>query len=82
MEYTTMEICDILGVKQNTIWSWINKGIVSCHPSHTGEVIKLKAKMFAGDRRGGKYYLINVNDLNDFLLEVYYTSYFYKWWRK
>lgn len=83
MKYTTTEICEIIGVTQSQIGIWIKEGISSCHPMHKGEKVKLKAELVsAGGRRGGKYYLIDANDLNDFMTELYYTSYFYKWWRK
>ena len=82
MKYTVNELADILGIKTATIWYWINVGIVSTHPNRKGEVIKLKAELLSGERRGGKYYLIDANDLNDFMQALYHESYFYKWWRK
>ena len=82
MKYTATEICDILEIAQATIWSWINEGIVSHHNNRKGEVVKLKAELVSGGKVGGKYYLVEANDLNDFLTALYKESYFYKWFRK
>jgi len=82
MKYTTLELCEILNVTQNTIWSWINNGVVSCHSNHKGEVIKLKAEIVNGKGQGGKLYIIDSTDLDIFLRILYKNSYFYNWWRK
>lgn len=82
MKYTVQEICDILEVTQNTVWGWINNGIVSCHSNHKGEVIKLNAEIVSGKGQGGKLYIIDSTDLDVFLRVLYKNSYFFKWWRK
>lgn len=82
MKYTVNELSEILNVNITTINGWIIDGIISCHSHRTGEVIKLKAEEIPGKGRGGKYYLIDANDINDFMMELYKDSYFYAWWRK
>lgn len=81
MKYTIEELSNILGIKKTAIWKWINNGIISVHTHQTGERLKLKAE-FIPEGKGKGYYLISTSDIDEFLSELYYNSYFYKWWRK
>lgn len=82
MKYTTKELSDILGVSQSVVWLWINEGIVSSHSNRKGEKVFLKAEEVNGKGKGGRYYIVDANDINDFMMILYYESYFYKWFRK
>ena len=84
MKYTVTELSNILGVKQATIYGWINKGIISVHSHQEGEVVKLKVCDTIKTRGGksGEAYLISAKDVDDFMDVLYYNSYFQKWWRK
>ena len=82
MKYTVTELCDILGVTQSLINGWIKEGITSSHSNWKGEKIYLKAEKIEGRGKGGHYYLIDANDVNDFMCELYHNSYFFKWFRK
>lgn len=82
MKYTVVELADILGMNKSVIWSWINTGIISVHPNRKGEKVYLKAEKVAGRGQGGYYYLIDANDVNNFMNELYLASCFYKWFRK